>query len=168
MPQMKKYLLAAVAALALGGPAIADPTPQEMYEMRTMHPIAPDATRLPSHSTIGHLRSGFDVLLGHDAIRFREIIDAVANPDTEAEAVNFDAKSELIYAWINDGYVSMDDWKNLNPDELLNTVKENTAAGNEVRRSNWRSLDGYRSRRSIRRITPSRGRSRSSRATASR
>ena len=29
----------------------------------------------------------------------------------------------------------MDDWKNLNPDELLNVVKENTAAGNEVRRS---------------------------------
>jgi uncharacterized membrane-anchored protein len=81
------------------------------------------------------LRPGFEVLLGHDAIRFREIIDAVANPDTEAEAYNFDAKSELIYAWINDGYVSMDDWKNLNPDELLNTVKENTAAGNEVRRS---------------------------------
>ena len=132
---MKKYLLAAVAALALGGPAIADPTPQEIDEMRAMHPITPDATRLPSHSTIGHLRPGFEVLLGHDAIRFREIIDAVANPDTEAEAVNFDAKSELIYAWINDGYVSIDDWKNLNPDELLNTVKENTAAGNEVRRS---------------------------------
>jgi hypothetical protein len=101
MPQMKKYLLATVAALALGGPAIADPTLQEIDEMRAMHPIAPEATHLPSHSTIGHLRPGFEVLLGHDAIRFREIIDAVASPDTEAEAANFDAKSELIYAWIN-------------------------------------------------------------------
>ena len=132
---MKKYLLAVVAALALGGPAIADPTPQEIDEMRAMHPITPDATHLPSHSTIGHLRPGFDVLLGHDAIRFREILTAVADPDTEAEAVSSDGKSELIYAWINDGYVSIDDWKTLNPDELLNVVKENTAAGNEVRRS---------------------------------
>jgi uncharacterized membrane-anchored protein len=100
-----------------------------------MHPITPDATRLPSHSTIGPLRPGFEVLLGHDAIRFREIIDAVADPATEAEAVGPDGKSELIYAWINDGYVSIDDWKTLNPDELLNIVKENTASGNEVRRS---------------------------------
>jgi hypothetical protein len=67
--KMKKHLLAAVAALALGGPAIADPTPQEIDELRAMHPITPDAARLPSHSTIGHLRPGFKVVLGHDAAK---------------------------------------------------------------------------------------------------
>jgi Protein of unknown function (DUF2167) len=133
--KMKKHLLAAVAALALGGPAIADPTPQEIDELRAMHPITPDAARLPSHSTIGHLRPSFKVVLGHDAIRYREIADASADPETEADAIGSEGKSELIYAWTNDGYVSIDDWKNLNPDELLNTVKENTGAANEVRRS---------------------------------
>jgi uncharacterized membrane-anchored protein len=132
---MKKYLLAAVSALALGGSAIADPTPQEMDELRAMHPVTPDATRLPSHSTIGHLRAGFNVLLGHDAVRFREIADGTAFPNTEAEAINQEGTSELVYSWFNDGYVSIDDWKTLNPDELLNAVKENTAASNDVRRS---------------------------------
>ncbi len=83
----------------------------------------------------GHLRPSFKVVLGHDAIRYREIADATADPETEADAVGPDGKSELIYAWTNDGYVSIDDWKNLNPDELLNAVKENTAAANEVRRT---------------------------------
>jgi uncharacterized membrane-anchored protein len=132
---MKRHLLAAVAVVALGGPAFADPTPQETDEIRAMRPITPDAARLPSHSTIGHLRPGFNVLLGHDAVRFREIADGTAMPNTEAEAVNQEGTSELIYSWFNDGYVSIDDWKNLNPGKLLNAVKENTAASNDARRA---------------------------------
>jgi uncharacterized membrane-anchored protein len=130
---MRKYLLATVAALALGGPAFADPTPQEMKEIKAMHPVTPDATNLPSHSTIGHLRPGFKVMLGHEAKRFREIADGSAFDNTEAEAI--DSESELIYSWFDDGYVTADDWKTLNPDELLNAVKENTAASNDARRA---------------------------------
>jgi uncharacterized membrane-anchored protein len=132
---MKTYLLAAVAALALGGSAIADPTPQEIDEIRAMHPVNPDTVQLPSHSKMGHLRSGFNVLLGHEAIRIREIADAVADPAIEADAIGSDGNSELTYAWVNDGYVSIDDWKTINPEEILNSVKNSTAAGNDVRRS---------------------------------
>lgn len=123
------------ALAAFGSQALADPTPQEINEIRAMHRVAPDTVRLPSHSTIGHLRSGFDVLLGHEAIRLREMIDAVGDPATEAEAIGPDGNSELVYAWFNDGHVSLDDWKTLNPDELINSVKESTDAANGVRRA---------------------------------
>jgi uncharacterized membrane-anchored protein len=125
----------AVALAAFGSHALADPTPQEINELRAMHLVAPDTVRLPSHSTLGHLRSGFDVALGHEAIRMREIVDGVADSAMEADAIGPDGKSELAYAWFNDGYVSLDDWKTINPDEIMNGVKESTDAANDVRRA---------------------------------
>lgn len=86
-----------------------------------------------SNSTIS-LPEGYSLLIGQEAKKERELSDP--GNDNNIEAVVYDESWEHIVFFenINSGYVSIDDWAELNPKDLLNRIRENTEKVNIERR----------------------------------
>jgi hypothetical protein len=77
---------------------------------------------------------GINQLLGIDASSLWEILNGVdAPPGTEA--VIYESKTETLvfFQRLGDGYVSLDDWNNVDADAMLKSVSENTEAANAKR-----------------------------------
>ena len=72
--------------------------------------------------------------MGADAQRARKLEDADTEP-AEAEVVNPTTGAEAVFLYIASGYVSSDDWGNLNPTALLDQIRQNSETANANRRS---------------------------------
>jgi len=91
------------------------------------------AVALPkSHSRITNL-PGFSVITEQEARRFRQIVDSGVTADIEADAVNFDTGSEIIYSYTASGFIHSDDWSALSADAMLKAIRANDDAANLTR-----------------------------------
>jgi len=119
---------------AIATPAFAL-SPDEKAEIKQMHwTPAANVHLTTSKSTIVSL-SGFQVVQGTEARRFREIADAIGDPEIEVDAINFDTGSEIVFSWYPEGFVRSDDWADVNADSFLQQMKEKDAGANRIRAS---------------------------------
>jgi uncharacterized membrane-anchored protein len=60
----------------------------------------------------------------------------VEYPNAEAAILNVDENTQIIFEYFDSGYVDIDDWSELDPDDLLKAIKENTKIANKSRVKN--------------------------------
>ncbi len=85
-----------------------------------------------SNSTF-ELSEGFALLRGKAARRFDYLTQGMEDPDTEALIYNQDTEIQLIFNYYPEGYVSLEDWEDIDADDLLKQVSENTESDNAER-----------------------------------
>jgi uncharacterized membrane-anchored protein len=79
------------------------------------------------------LPPGFISVNGQDARTFEEI--AQGHPDNDTESVLVDKDdNEVVFQYFPSGYITIDDWQDLDPKTLIRTISENTEASNAQRR----------------------------------
>jgi uncharacterized membrane-anchored protein len=78
---------------------------------------------------------GFEVVLGRDARRMREIADGRSDANEEAEAVSTANGDSVIYQWTGDGFVSESDWADVDPDGLLKQIEASDVELNKARQA---------------------------------
>jgi uncharacterized membrane-anchored protein len=142
IPNMRKVLIIAMPAAAIAALAITtasayaandagnDATAREIAALHWQAgPIeAPD-----SHSKITP-RPGFMGVTGVEAHRVRELGDSVVPPGVEADVVDVGNGDEIVYQYLNEDFVSIEDWADVNADAMLAGLKENDNKSNAVRR----------------------------------
>lgn len=82
------------------------------------------------------LSEGFALLRGDAARRFDFLTQGMEDPDTEALIYNQDTEIQLIFNYYPEGYVSLEDWGDLDADDLLKEISANTESDNTERAKN--------------------------------
>jgi uncharacterized membrane-anchored protein len=82
------------------------------------------------------LPEGLFILRDDEARQFMFLNNGVESPDTEAVVYDPDRNHQLIFEYFQEGYVSDDDWADLDADLLLEGVTESTEEGNAQRIEN--------------------------------
>ena len=139
---MKKLytLLAVWIMLSFAPVAHADdpsfpPTQQAMNQEIINLPWEYELQKYPLEKSNSHfkLSEGFALLRGDAARRFDFLTQGMEDPDMEALIYNQDTEIQLTFNYYPSGYVSMEDWEDLDADELLNQISENTDNSNAER-----------------------------------
>lgn len=86
-----------------------------------------------SHSSIA-LPEGYGAILGKDIETLYAINREPLESDVEAVVFNQIDNGYVIFCSVNDGYVTLDDWQEINPKELLQSIIENNKITNEKRK----------------------------------
>jgi uncharacterized membrane-anchored protein len=91
---------------------------------------------IPGPGSHSRLNPGqdFRLITGDEARRFRILGDGSAPDGLEADTANFKTGDEIVYVYSNEGFISIDDWGNVDPDALLAAIKSNTEEANKSRR----------------------------------
>lgn len=90
--------------------------------------------KLPtSHSTLS-IPEGYIAVTGNDAVKFSILSDN--NPEDIEAVVLSDSDDMIVFKNHEEGYVAIDDWKNLDKKALLESISENTKKANLKRRQN--------------------------------
>ena len=138
------FCLAVMVAFA-AAPVAADqgPYPKTEEELRAAYDKLSWQTgggshNLPRSHAVIQLRSGQAALLGADAERYSWLTSGIEFPATEAVLTyqSANASAEVYYEWRDEGYVSDDDWADVDADALLKQYRENTEAANDERAAN--------------------------------
>ncbi len=79
------------------------------------------------------LSEGFALLRGKAARRFDYLMQGMEDPDSEALIYNQDTEIQVIFNYYPSGYVSLEDWEDLDADDLLKQISENTETSNQER-----------------------------------
>ena len=86
-----------------------------------------------SNSTF-ELPKGYSLLMGKAARRYDRIIQGTEeDPNTEALVFNHNTGVQLILNYHPDGYVSLEDWENLDADALMQEISDNAKKINAER-----------------------------------
>ncbi|WP_208858071.1 DUF2167 domain-containing protein [Halomonas aestuarii] len=88
-----------------------------------------------SNSSV-YLPQGLALLRGDGARRFMYLSQGVEHPNIEATIINYDNLTQVTFAYQDSGYVSIDDWSEIDPDDLLEGIRKNTEKANEERIEN--------------------------------
>ncbi|VVB44482.1 hypothetical protein RHAL1_01273 [Beijerinckiaceae bacterium RH AL1] len=83
-----------------------------------------------SKATIANLPD-FAGVAGDDARTFRSIVDGRSDPSVEGDIIRRSNSSEILFSWHDVGYVDAKDFADIDPDKLIESVREATFAGNE-------------------------------------
>lgn len=87
-----------------------------------------------SHSTLV-LPTGYYLLLDEEAKKARKIIGGdLESPNLEALVCDESYQQCILFETIKDGYISIDDWENIDTDTLLKEIGEGTKEANGERR----------------------------------
>ena len=76
------------------------------------------------------LPEGLTLLRGEAAERFVFLSQGTEFPETEAIVVDFEIRAVVYFAYFDEGYVRLDDWEELDPDELLEAIIDATEESN--------------------------------------
>ena len=83
-----------------------------------------------SNSTLS-LSRGYTLVRGEAARRYDSLVQGTPeDPNTEAIIVNHDTETQLIFNFYEDGYVALENWEELDADELLRQISESTEQNN--------------------------------------
>jgi uncharacterized membrane-anchored protein len=135
--------IAALGILLLAIPAAAADQPSMTQQQRTaairqLHWLDAGNYQLPlSHSTLA-LPQGYRMVLGEDARRLMQLTGDQAKASVEAVALSPNFKDEIIFQGVNDGYVRLDDWSEVDAAAMIRQIRENTEKENE-----WRRQQGF-------------------------
>lgn len=129
-------LLSAVLLITACGPSWAAPSSADAAksEISAMHWADASGVRLDASKSVIVDLPQFQIVRGPEAHRFREIVDGSAPVGLEADAINPTTSSEVIYQWFPAGFVSSDDWNDVDADSFIKQIKEADAAANKVRK----------------------------------
>ena len=76
----------------------------------------------------------FALILGDDARTYFELVNGEAREQIEAVLIDNVELTEAYYAYSDIGYVTLDDWKDVDPDDLMEGIKRATDEANRTRR----------------------------------
>jgi uncharacterized membrane-anchored protein len=85
-----------------------------------------------SSSTVS-LQQGDYLLRGIDAQRYEFLMTGVEYPETEAVIANADSSERVVFEYSEAGYVTDDDWSDLDADALLEEIRTGTEEANKQR-----------------------------------
>jgi len=86
-----------------------------------------------SHATL-KVPENYALLTGESAHKFLEITKELPAPLLEALVIGADFQNHIYFAGINEGYVSIDEWGDINPATLLKEIQEQTLEQNAERK----------------------------------
>jgi uncharacterized membrane-anchored protein len=148
-----RHRLSVAAALVAGAfavlvaPALADTRSEHQStakrEVAKMHWARGTQKLAQSHGTFTVPRGG-TMVSGAEAVRVDNIINGTSDTSTEG-FVEFPHRS-LYLSYTGEGFVSADDWKDVNADDLLKNIRDSTDQANEQRTKNGLSavyIDGW-------------------------
>lgn len=146
-----RYRLTVSAALVAGalavldGPALADTRSHSTakQEVAKMHWARGTQKLAQSHGTFTVPRGG-TMVSGAEAVRVDNIINGTRDTSTEG-FVELPHRS-LYLSYRDEGFVTADDWKDVNADDLLKNIRDSTEQANEQRAKNGISalhIDGW-------------------------
>ena len=93
----------------------------------------PNSYQLSKSNSSLQLPDGLALIRGDGAERYMYLSQGVEYPGVEAAIVNVEELTQVIFSFFDSGYVSIDDWKDLDSEELLKEIKRNTELANEER-----------------------------------
>ncbi len=109
-----------------------DPRAEALKRIRALPWRDVHEMKLPrSKATLQDL-PGFAGLTGADAQTSRAIIDGNTDPTIEGDVIRRSASSEVLLSWREEGYVDAKDFSDIDPDKLIDSVREATFANNEA------------------------------------
>ena len=123
------------SAMFLSHFAMAQLNKQTEAEIRSFKWQAASEVKLPSSGSEIVNLPDYSVVVGPSAARMREIEDADLDSTVEAEAINSKTSEEVIYSYVNSGYVNSTDWSDVNASEFLAQIRDNTEAANARRKA---------------------------------
>jgi uncharacterized membrane-anchored protein len=88
-----------------------------------------------SNSTVA-LQDGYNMVVGESARELMRLVGEPVDPELEADVLDQDFGKEVLFSFFDVGYVTLDDWKDIDPDEMIDSIKEGTEEANETRRKN--------------------------------
>ncbi len=88
-----------------------------------------------SNSTIS-LPEGYKLLIGEEAKKGRKLCGEPDNTNLEAAVCDADYENTILFENLQGGYVSLDDWEDLDAKSLLKSISENTEKANKERKKN--------------------------------
>src|SRR6266404_14098 len=121
----------AVPALALDQPVLTDQ--QRADAIRQLDWLGAGSHRLPASNSTLAVPSGYQAVLGDAARRLATLTGDPAD-EVEAIAVSSDFEDVVVFQSVNDGYVSIDDWNEVEQKSMLASISENTEKANQERR----------------------------------
>ena len=136
---MKNIALAALAlAFLTGAPALAQNAPmteEERIEQLNALPweFDPGDYALASSSSTLSLASDLAIVRNEDARRFNLLIQGIEAPAMEAYVEDTETGVGVYFEYYEEGYVTLDDWEDMDADALLDSIRESTEAANEER-----------------------------------
>ncbi len=139
---MKKYytLIAVWMVLSVGAVAHAEnsgfPQTQEAVDEEIINlpwEYELQGYSLEKSNSTFELSEGFALLRNDAARRFDFLTQGVEDSDTEALIYNQDTEIQLIFNYYPAGYVSQEDWEDLDADDLLKQISDNTELSNAER-----------------------------------
>jgi len=128
--------LAATAASAEQAPypATAEAYDAEVAKFRWRKGPGP-YTLADSHAQVS-LSQGIEILTGADAERLAYLYNGVELPETVAIARSRTSDAIIYVDYLAEGYVTDDDWSDVDPDALLADIRAGAEAGNSERTRN--------------------------------
>jgi uncharacterized membrane-anchored protein len=117
--------LAASAAFAITNEERRDEIAKLNWERGGVHKLA------ASRSTLS-IPSDHAIAIGPEADRFEALIGNRNLKGVEAVTLN-QASEQVIFQTIDEGYVSIDDWRDIDAKAMLDSISENTEKANEER-----------------------------------
>jgi uncharacterized membrane-anchored protein len=107
---------------------------QRVKAIRSLNWLRGGTYKLPVSNSSLALPDGYLAVVGGDARRFITLSGDPAQPDAEAVVLSPKFEDEVIFEAVNEGYVSLDDWRNIDPDTMMNSIRENTEEANKTRK----------------------------------
>lgn len=120
-----------------------DLTPRQrewLTQINSLNWLKSGTHKLPDSDSTITLPEGYIIVIGEDAKKEREMGEALAPDDIEAVVNDENFDNTTIFQWVESGYISIDDWGDIDPRLLLESITENTELANVERRKRGYSL----------------------------
>jgi uncharacterized membrane-anchored protein len=128
--RLTQHCVVAAAAIFCSLPALGQPkTDDPAAQIRALHWVDHGNVKFSASTSTLSLAPGYYAVSGPDATRFDELNNAQSAPGTEGVILSPD-HSVIYLRWYASGYVTLDDWADLDADAMITEVRRNTEDAN--------------------------------------
>lgn len=107
---------------------------QSIAEIKKMDWKTPTNIQLPVSGAVITNLPGYVMVLAKDARRLQELSDGQLIESIEGMAIDPDTESSVLFQWLPEGYVALDDWSQVDPNEFLAQIQNNDTVANVKRK----------------------------------
>jgi len=104
-------------------------------QIQAMHWVRSGTIKFTASSSSVALPPGFIGVAGEDARKLAELGQGHAESDTEGVLIDDKSDDTVVFQFYPSGFITIDDWQELDPGNLIRQITDNTENGNEERRS---------------------------------
>ena len=123
--------------LTVASPALAQPQQAPEQDIgaavRALDWKAGGPQTLAASKSVVTVPDGYRMVVGDDARRLLELAGNPADPEIEADVVTPGFEQEVMFEFFNVGFVTVDDWGDVDPGEMISAIRENTENENKNR-----------------------------------